>query len=288
MIESVSSYSTVNWYSLLNTQKQQSDKSDGVTSSTNGIDTFDFSGQAYWPEDGSERKDPLESLVNDGTITSAQASQIGQALRSAMESGWDPGSGVDPLSSLVSSGAITNDQSSAVREVLEANRPEAQAKQFMTGVLDSLVSSGTLTSDQASAVQEALAKGGPQGPQGPGGKPPAPPPQQVSGSDNEESVNLTGKTEEEILAMLSAGEINSQQAYAALMKLAGYGNGDESQLSGIQPVERQEQAGLLDSLVVDGTITEDQQSAIWTAFRQAKDAGKAMQAYTSTVAASSI
>lgn len=278
MVNGIGSNNSINWLSLLSTHKKQSaEKSGNSQTASMGMDSVDLS------PDAGNRPDPLAQLVNDGTITSDQASAIDGAMKAAMESGIQPGSGEDPLASLVSAGTITQDQSNSVKSALDAGRPNRQ-ESFMSSALSSLVSGGTLTQDQADAVQQAL-----QPPHG------APPPQQAassssgSSSGSSSSTDLSNLSEDEILQLLLAGKISTQQAEEAIKELQTKDSSSSS--SGVKAVSGASSSGSangvtgsthanpLDKLVANGTITQDQENAIQSAFKQAADTEKAAKAY---------
>lgn len=269
MINAINGNNQINWYTLLSTQKKSSGSASG---STDNLDSAEIGGQMFGAPGMGERKDPLEALVNDGTITSDQASAIDNALRSAMQSGQGPGAGKDPLADLVSAGTITQGQADSVKSTLDASRPDR--KDFMSNVLDSLVTDGTLTQDQADSVKQAM-------------KPPAPPPSKTgsseaagSASSSDATTELSGLTEEEILQLLSSGKISARQAQSALDKLESKDSSGSVSAASSGTDSGSRRANPLDSLVSSGVITQGQEDAIRSAFQQAMETRKAMMAYS--------
>jgi competence protein ComGC len=281
MVNGISSTNSTDWFALLSASRKNSTEKTGSNSTYSmGEDSVELSSNV------TNRPNPLEKLINDGTITSDQASAIDQALKTAMDSGMGPGSGADPLASLVSSGTITQDQASSVKSALDAGRPEKQ-NSFVSNALDSLVSGGTLTQDQADAVQQAL-------------KPPngAPPPQQAassssssgSSSSSSSSTDLSNLSEDEILQLLLSGKISTQQAEEAIKELQSKDSSNSE--SGVKAVSGASSTGStsstagstranpLDKLVANGMITQDQENAIQSAFRQSADTERAAKAYS--------
>lgn len=126
------------------------------------------------------RVNPLDSLVESGTITEDQKTAIDAAFKAAHDSEKVAESGAvqtDPLASLVTSGTITDDQKTAIQDAFEAikggkgKRPDGPppggrppgpppskglSSAQTDSVLSSLTASGTITEDQKTAVQKAL------------------------------------------------------------------------------------------------------------------------------------
>lgn len=289
MVSGINANNTLNWFALLATQKNSSANSSQKTGGSSGdTDTAELS--LMVSGQGNQRQDPLEQLVNDGTITSDQASAIGQALQSAWQSGQTPGSGSDPLASLVSAGTITQDQANSVKSAFQAARPDQGQNSFMSNVLSNLVSSGTITQDQADSVQQALAQahhghhhGGAHGAGGASASGQAQSASSSSGSDS--TTDLSGMTEEQILQLLASGQITTQQAQNALQQLESEDSSGTASQSVSASQTSETRRDPLASLVANGTITQDQESAIQTAFRQAMDTNRAINAYTQGAAA---
>ncbi len=119
-------------------------------------------------------KNPLDSLVESGTITSDQEKAIKDAFEASKmvfqtQAGASNASSTfkDPLESLVSAGSITKDQASAIKSAFDSDRkafrmpPPPQFQQVessnpMSNTLDNLVTSGTITSEQQEAILSAL------------------------------------------------------------------------------------------------------------------------------------
>jgi polyhydroxyalkanoate synthesis regulator phasin len=286
MVDGINANYSLNWYALLSAQKKQtSESSKKGSGSSDGLDSAEFSQMAFGLGGTGPRQDPLEQLVNDGTITSGQASAIGQALQSARQSGQQPDSGNDPLASLVSAGTITQDQANSVKSALEAARPDQEQKGFMSNVLDNLVSNGTITQDQADSVKQSLL----QGHHHHHGKPPSAPANDSSSasslsaasssSDTEDTTDLSGLSAEDILQLLVSGKISSQQAETALRQLESNETSGATSSASLDSSSGSNRADPLGSLVANGTITQDQENAIKSAFKQAMDANRAIQAY---------
>ncbi|MGB8454859.1 MAG: hypothetical protein WCD89_21335 [Anaerocolumna sp.] len=103
----------------------------------------------------------FESLVTAGTITEDQLTVIEAALKSAKESDK---SMQDILDSLVTDGTITSAQEEAITSNVflkngkagNSMNDKAGKKNRITGQLESLVTTGTITEDQLTAIQTAL------------------------------------------------------------------------------------------------------------------------------------
>jgi competence protein ComGC len=112
------------------------------------------------------RENPLQSLVDDGTITKEQETSIRNALEKArMNQNSEGTSGTDPLQTLVDDGTITEDQLEAVKTNFEKNRPPMRmgpppgmkkGGNEIESTLTELEENGTITEDQLEAILEAL------------------------------------------------------------------------------------------------------------------------------------
>jgi competence protein ComGC len=121
-------------------------------------------------------KDPLESLVEDGTITADQKQAIKDALEKSRmmfqtQMGAEKASGTfaDPLEGLVDGGTITDEQAEAVKSAFETARKsemppppspplqEDEENDTLLSILDSLVEDGTITEDQEESIRSAFA-----------------------------------------------------------------------------------------------------------------------------------
>ena len=124
---------------------------------------------------GNKAGNPLDSLVESGTITAEQKQAIKDTFDAAkMAYQTQAGAAIassratNPLDTLVEAGTITEDQKSAVKSALDSTKNTSKVSplsaQFqqnlnfnpMTDILDSLVSAGTLTEEQQSAVKSAF------------------------------------------------------------------------------------------------------------------------------------
>ncbi len=118
---------------------------------------------------------PLDSLVEDGTITEDQKKAIDNALelsRRAYQA--QPGATItsntfkNPLDGLVEAGTITEDQATAINNTFDsakkAHRMPPSPPQFiqsedsdsMTNILNNLVEDGAITSEQLSVFESAI------------------------------------------------------------------------------------------------------------------------------------
>lgn len=108
----------------------------------------------------------LDSLVDDGTITEDQQSQIMTAISSYADSEEEETAYTfsDILDSLVADGTITEDQENTIKNSMAPPPPptggteneEDTAYDDLEEILEQLVSDETLTSEQADAVLSAL------------------------------------------------------------------------------------------------------------------------------------
>ena len=132
------------------------------------------------------RINPLDVLVEDGTITEEQKEQIDEILRASRESETQV-TGTSPLSSLIENGTITEEQDSAIKAAFEkvghphgkppggmppggmppgGMPPSGDAsstsstsqldEETLNQLLESLTENGTITDDQQEAISEAL------------------------------------------------------------------------------------------------------------------------------------
>lgn len=150
-------------------------------------------------ETSTEKKNPLDSLVNYGTITLAQEEAINATFKAAVQAnaaGTYSKNQVNPLSSLVEAGTITQSQADAIKSTLKP--PALPQKDNQSSPIDdklsSLVSAGTITQKQADAIKNAL-------------KPPA----EVSETDDDTAESNSDKTDP-LASLVSAGTITQSQA----------------------------------------------------------------------------
>lgn len=124
---------------------------------------------------GNKSGNPLDSLVESGTITAEQKQAIKDAFDATkMAYQTQAGAAVassratNPLDNLVEAGTITEDQKSAVKSALDSTKNTSKVPQLsaqfqqnlnfdpITDILDSLVSNGTLTEEQQGAIKNAF------------------------------------------------------------------------------------------------------------------------------------
>ncbi len=269
MIDGVNSTNSTTWWLKLLSQNNSRNIDSASTTATNSYDSYELSddAMAYLTQsDDGKRANPLDQLVDDGTLTEEQAAAIDEALRSGTVGSTD-----NPLASLIEGGTITQEQADSVKEVLgpPPAQQQEQSQSLLASTLQSLVEDGTLTEEQADSVTQALTQ-----------KAPPPPPQTSSSDDSSDSTtNLDSLTAEEIYQLLAQGKITAAQANNALQKLEGQSS-DSEQAS-------DEAQNPLEALVTSGVITEDQENAIFSALRQSMDSVRATQAYSSFSAISS-
>lgn len=133
------------------------------SNTTSTQDSAEFSLEALKAAKDS-KANPLESLVNDGTITEEQEKNIANTLQAAVQQQFGSQStqppvdspGTDPLAGLVSNGTITEDQAKTIKETLDAARKSHMNNINETDPLDSLVTDGTITQDQKNAIKESF------------------------------------------------------------------------------------------------------------------------------------
>lgn len=125
-----------------------------------------------------KRKDPLDSLVESGTITSDQKQAIKEALEASrmehqaqMDGKSTSGSFQDPLESLVENGTITEDQQEVIKSAFESMKKshkmppqppslmqiqQSEGTDSVSSLLDQLLSSDTTSEDQKSSLISVL------------------------------------------------------------------------------------------------------------------------------------
>ncbi len=144
---------------------------------------------AHGSSDKGERKGggPVAALVTEGTLTTDQATAVGDALKSAREAAK-----ADHLSSLVAAGTITQAQADALSEkggikalvqsgdmtreeakalysaLKAADKPDMESN--FASVMSALVADGTITQAQADAITAAKPAKGEKGSKGGHGK----------------------------------------------------------------------------------------------------------------------
>ncbi len=165
---------TINGYQYLfnlyaqNTVQNMTENQNKITTQSNsnltGLDTAQISQeslQALQQLIGNHRThsvNPLQSLIDDGTITQDQADAVKNALDQARSAGKQVGAkDENPLQSLIDDGTLTQDQADAIKSAFEAARPtEGREGQFRKDPLQNLIDGGVITQDQADAIKEAL------------------------------------------------------------------------------------------------------------------------------------
>lgn len=232
-----------------------------------------------------ERKSPLYSLIESGTITSDQEKAIKDAFETsrlayqtqAGAANAFASSSANPLDNLVTNGTITEEQASAVKSTLESDKnvkrmppppppPKSEDDEDndsdpLSDTLDSLVSSGTITSEQKSSIVKALQEA-----------------LETNKSQTEETDTAASNS------TTAAAATSSVTAADPLDSLVSAGIITEDQKSAIDvngkvgkmppPPPPPEEDGdklssILESLKNDGKITEDQQQTILSALQSA-------------------
>jgi len=167
-----------------------------------------------------------------------------------------------PLDDLVANGTITQDQADAVKAAVQAAR-QGQTTQASgtstakTNPLDSLVSAGTITQDQENSVMSAIqAHHHHHGSQGSDGKPTNPLDSLVkAGTITQDQEDSIQKAFEE--ARKAFQKAHATQAYEGSSSSTG-------SASNSNPLTK-----ILDGLVTSGTLTQDQEDSITSAFQAA-------------------
>ncbi len=148
--------------------KKHSQNTDSTQQLLDVVDNSTNSASANKP------KNPLDSLVEAGTITSDQEKAIKDALEASRmafqtQAGASNSSVTfkDPLGSLVSNGTISKDQASAIKSTFDSDKkahrmpPPPQFQQNgdpapISKALDGLVKDGEITSNQQETILSAL------------------------------------------------------------------------------------------------------------------------------------
>lgn len=184
----------------------------------------------------------------------------------------------DPLETLVKDGSITKEQKDAVEDALWAameNRQAASATSSQnattkTDPLASLVSSGTITEDQQAIIKTAFETSRPQGPP-PGGRPPGPPP---SGGGKQLDSTLNSLVSDNTITEDQKTSI--QKTLLALIKALEEGDSTSStdNSSDITSDTNSDFVDeILNKLVADGSISDDQKTAITQSFQNYSNFG---------------
>jgi competence protein ComGC len=229
---------------------------------------------------------PLNSLVENSTISEDQLTAISDAFRTSSQSNSVYGKAQsNPISSLVASGTITQEQADSIKEAFKAAKPHRK-ESLNTGSittsndpLANLVTAGTITQEQADAIKTALQDTRPP-------KPPVSPledqlnnlvdngtitedpletimnsflslmqkPQEQTSTDTQNDSNAT----DPVANLVSSGTITQTQADAINSAL-------EAARPPKPPVSPFKEK--LSNLVNNGTITDDQLTAIESAFQ---------------------
>ena len=142
-------------------QKQKTNNEDDLISiSEQGL-------QAAGNSINMSNSNPLDSLVEAGTITQDQADAVQSVFqargREIQTSGtYNNTKPQNPLQSLITAGTITQDQADSIKSALDSARKAhrsseaASSASTKTNPLDSLVTDGTITEDQETAIESAL------------------------------------------------------------------------------------------------------------------------------------
>ena len=240
------SWYTDNYYSSNVQNKKQTDYASQIGATNNSANV-----------------DPLQSLVDSGTITEDQETAIKSAIENAIQSSAysrykiqstsQNEENSDPLAELVSNGTITEDQKSAIKSVLDNEMKTRHApppppsqnntQNSLETSLDSLVSSGTITEDQKSEVLKAMKAA------------------YESSVSQTNSTDSTTKTDP-LDALVAAGTITKDQE--AAIKSA-FEDGIKSNSMPPPPPPKDDEDSfdsILSSLVDNGTITDAQKTSI--------------------------
>lgn len=212
---------------------------------------------------GSKPANPLDSLVQSGTITTDQEKSIKDAFeasRMAFQTQAGAANASDtvknPLDSLVQAGTITKDQETAIKSTFDSDRKangvhmhhshhhHTEKSSPMTDALDGLVTSGTITSDQKDTILSTL--------------------KSASHSRDEQSGTKTNPLD----SLVTDGSISKDQEDA--IKSAFDSNRKAHSMPQPPPLQSQDTdhiTSTLSKLVDDGKITSDQQATILSALQ---------------------
>lgn len=185
----------------------------------------------------------LQSLVDDGTITTEQASAIKDAIISAVEA------------------EETASSSDSTEQTANSGNP-------LESILDSLISDGTLSEEQAASVADALKP-----------PPPPPPPEAAATSDDsttesqevtdETSTSATGVTSSVLSELLdSSSDLETDDIDTILKRLMTYGSSTSEYVStligALGSDEDDPLQALYNNLKSKAMLTSDQISALET------------------------
>jgi len=132
---------------------------------TQAVDSIEISQQvlqSFGNTNVANRINPLDALVNAGTITTDQATAVQNAFQSVgkaiQSSGIYNNKTIKPLDSLVTSGTITTQQETAIKGAFESSiKPKHHhSKGPATTAINPLVTAGTITQDQEDAIKNAF------------------------------------------------------------------------------------------------------------------------------------
>ena len=244
-----------------------------------------------------QRKSPLYSLVESGTITSDQEKAIKDALE-ASRLAYQTQAGAanstvssNPLDSLVSNGTITADQASTVKNTLESDKNikrmppppppqksgESENSDPISDTLDSLVSSGAITSDQKNSILSALQTAFKTSNSQKGS----------SATETTDSTTATASASsaaatDPLDSLVSAGTITADQENA--VKSALEADGKVGKMPPPPPPEKDNDklSSILESLINDGKITTDQRETILNALQTVSQSDNKTGSVTAT------
>ena len=215
---------------------------------------------AHFEEMSTIYQSALDSLVNDGTLTKAQAEAVTESIptKAAIRAdGSTTKSGIRVDGCMTKAGIRVDGSTtkagirvdgSTTKAGITADGRKIERFGEHKGFLSTLVSDGTITQEQLDAVQSAM-----------------------------KTAKASGKAKSDILTeLVSAGTITQEQA-DALNSNEPAKNGETLKNEALTQEEKSataEHKGFLNKLITDGTITKEQADAICSAVKEAKDAAK--------------
>lgn len=225
------------------------------------------SGTQSRPHHRHQKSNPLDDLVKAGTITQDQENSIKSALKAGLQTqqaGAVGSTQTNPLGGLVTDGEITQDQENAIKTAFESAKQTRYNFQMQgdesnnENPLDDLVKAGTITQDQENSIKSAFENA-------------------FNSNQIQAAYGTSTNAVNPLDSLVKAGTITQEQENSINNTLQSarphhhhHHHAQQAAQSGSDQASNQ--VNPLDELVKAGTITQDQENSIKSAFESAIEA----------------